>query len=209
MSASNAGRVAIAGASGSGKSSYVKQLLPKHKRVIIFDPNDEYSRIGAQRCTTIKQVRDAMVKSFGRFFIAYVPPAGKEPRALNSISHLCLFAQRAFKGRRKAPELVMIVEEMNLSFKLHSAEKDAPAFAEICSRGRHSFIHVIGVTQRFAEVAMRFRGNATESVIFRVAAQDLKIAANVANAPVSEMPTQNLHYIHTTDGKRRKGVIKF
>lgn len=209
MSASNAGRVAVVGASGSGKSSYVKQQLKKHKRVIVFDPNDEYRREGATPCTTIKQVQKAMAASFGRFFIAYVPAGGKEPRALNILSHLCIFAQQRWKGKSKGPELVLVVEEMNLSFKLHSAEKDAPAFAEICSRGRHSFIHVIGVTQRFAEVAMRFRGNLTESVIFRVAPQDVKAAANAANAPPSMIPKETLNYIHEKDGKLKKGKLSF
>ena len=47
---SNAGRVRVGvwGASGSGKSSYVKRQLAKRKRVVIFDPQGEYDATQAQ-----------------------------------------------------------------------------------------------------------------------------------------------------------------
>jgi len=47
---SNAGRVRVGvwGATGSGKSSYVKRQLAKRKRVVIFDPQGEYDATQAQ-----------------------------------------------------------------------------------------------------------------------------------------------------------------
>ena len=46
------------------------------------------------------------------------------------------------------------------------AEK-SPGFAEMCSRGRHYGLDMIGVSQRIAEVSTRFRGNCSETVVFR------------------------------------------
>lgn len=210
MSASNAGRVAIIGASGSGKSSYAKRFIHTAKRTVIFDPMDEYYAQGAARCTTIEQVQSAMRASFSGFRLAFVPKPGHEATGLNRLSHLCLKAQEPFKGKRAGPALNIVVEEMNTCFPLHGAEGRAPAFAEICSRGRHSFINVIGISQRFAEVSMRFRGNLTECVAFRCNASDVKAAADATNAPANDIRAlKDLHYIRSVQGDITRGEIKF
>lgn len=212
MSASNAGRVAVVGASGSGKSSYVKRLLKDCRRIVIFDPKGEYQQEGVPSYSTIKEIQAEMMKSFGSFMLAYVPPAGREARALNRLSHLCMKAQEPFEGAARAPELVLVVEEMNLSFPVHGAEANAPAFADICSRGRSRYIEVIGVTQRFAEVSMRFRGNLSECVIFRQSApRDIKAAAELArvnNDKVSML--RKFEFIRVTeDGDVSEGKITY
>lgn len=209
VSASNAGRVAVIGASGSGKSSYVKQLLKAHRRVVIFDPMDEYKREGAARVRSVEEARQIMRDSFGRFALAYVPPAGGEARALNRLSHLCIAAQAPWKGKPKGPELCMVVEEMNSSFPVHGAEGKAPAFAEICSRGRHSHIHVIGVTQRFAEVSTRFRGNLTECVVFRQQGpNDIRAAIDATGASRDQITAlKNLQYLRSVAGEIETGEL--
>lgn len=210
MSASNAGRVAVIGASGSGKSSWVKRYIHRQKRTVIFDPMDEYGKEGAVRCTSIEQVQIAMRQSFRKFRICYVPPSGREAQALNRLAHLCLKAQEPYRGKRAGSVCNLVVEEMNTSFPLHGAENKAPAFAEICSRGRHSFIHVIGVSQRFAEVSMRFRGNLTECVAFRCNASDVKAASDATNGSIADIRAlKNLQYIHSIQGEATRGEIKF
>lgn len=211
MSASNAGRVAVVGASGSGKSSYVKRLLRKERRVVIFDPMGEYGKEGAKVCTTIAQLQEEMRKSFGKFLLAYVPPAGREAQALNRLSHLCLKAQEPYRGATKGPQLTVVIEEMNTCFPVHGGEAKAPAFAEICSRGRHSFIHAIGVTQRFAEVSTRFRGNLTECVVFRQQGpNDTTAAMNATGAAKGQVTAlRNLQYLHARQGEITNGEISF
>lgn len=211
MSASNAGRVAVVGASGSGKSSYVKRLIKKAPRVVIFDPMDEYGAEGAKRCTSIAQVQAAMRDSFNKFRLAYVPPSGNEAQALNRLSHLCLKAQEPFKGQKKGNQLTMVIEEMNTCFPVHGGEAKAPAFAEICSRGRHSYIHVLGVSQRFAEVSTRFRGNLTECVVFRQQGpNDTTAAINATGASKGQVTAlRNLQYLQSIQGEITNGEIKF
>ena len=63
--------------------------------------------------------------------------------------------------------MTLVVEEMNLSFPVAGGVHKCTGFAEICSRGRHYGIDVIGASQRIAEVDTRFRGNCTESVVLR------------------------------------------
>lgn len=210
MSASNAGRLAVVGASGSGKSSYVKRHIRSDRRVVILDVMDEYTKEGAARFTDINELQSAMRSSYSMFRLALVPKAGHEAHALNQLSHLCLRAQQPFKGKQNGPKLTMVVEEMNTCFPLRGAEKKAPAFAEICSRGRHSFIDVLGVSQRFAEVSMRFRGNLTECVAFRCVASDVKAAVDATCASASDIRgLHNLSYIRSKAGEIERGKISF
>ena len=71
--AEQVGRVGVWGASGSGKSSYVKRQLAKRNRVVIFDPQGEYDATQAQ---SVEAVRLEMMRNWSGFRIAYRPPPG-------------------------------------------------------------------------------------------------------------------------------------
>jgi DNA helicase HerA-like ATPase len=211
MSASNAGRIGVWGASGSGKSALVKGLLRVRKRVIVFDPLDEYSKEGFQRVTTGEAARLAMIRDWKGFRIAMVPQAGYEARFLNQISKLLLAAQEPYrKGAFKA-QATFAVEEMNLSFPVHGGSSRAPSFADICSRGRHYGIEVFGLSQRIAEVDTRFRGNCTETYVLRQqGARDVDAASVVTGATKQRVSgIKNLQYLHEKNGEIREGAVKF
>lgn len=210
MSASNAGRIGIWGASGSGKSAYVKRRIKGLQRVIVFDPNREYAAEKMVECTTVEDVRLAMRAKWKTFRIAYVPPPGKEPRALSQLCRFLIKAQEPFKSG-KCGLCTLVVEEMNLSFPVHGGDAKSPGFAEVCSRGRHSGIEVLGLSQRIAEVSTRFRGNCTETVVLRQqGARDVAAAAEtigVDKARVSGIA--KLEYLHEVDGVVTPGKISF
>lgn len=212
MSASNAGRVAVVGASGSGKSTYAKRLMQKEQRVVILDVMDEYKEIGAKPCYSIAELQAVMRANFNKFRLAYVPPSGSEETALNRLSHLCLKAQEPYKGKRSGKQLTVIVEEMNTCFGL-KRETKVPAFAEICARGRHSFIHVVGVSQRFAEISTRFRGNLTECVVFcQQGKADVEAAIGAIGLKANKdqiLALDQLEYLHSVRGKITPGKLKF
>ncbi len=211
MSKSNAGRIGVWGASGSGKSSYVKKKLVTLRRVVVFDPLDEYSKLKMKRCTTAQQVLEAMRSNWKYYRIAYVPPAGKETRALSQLSKLLLQAQEVYKTTGKGQGMTLVVEEMNTCFSVNCSMKEAAGFAEICSRGRHFGIEVYGLSQRIAEVNTRFRGNCTESVVLRQQGKnDVEAATYVLGC---DKPTvtalKNLEYLHSQNGKITAGTIKW
>lgn len=208
---SDAGRVGVWGRSGSGKSSYVKQRLRGARRVIVFDPMAEYGAQGFKTVRTIAAVRDAMRANWTGFRIAYVPPASVEARALSALSELVLLSQSAFKGSGKGQRITLVVEEMNTAFPLSGGAEKAKAFAEICSRGRHSGIEVIGVSQRIAEVATRFRGNCTETVVFvQKGPRDTQAAALELGIKADQVAAlKPLHYLKERDGIITPGVVTF
>jgi DNA helicase HerA-like ATPase len=163
-----AGRIGVWGRSGSGKSSYVKALIRDRPRVVIFDPLDEYAAElrGFKRCASVEDVRRGMVAAWSGFRLAYVPPAGREADRLSALCELLRYAQEPYRAGKSRAGLTLVVEEMNASFPVHGGAERAPGFAELCSRGRHYGIELIGVAQRIAEVSTRFRGNATQTVVF-------------------------------------------
>ena len=216
VAASNAGRVGVWGRSGSGKSSYVKDRIKGRRRLVVFDPMQEY---GAQGCTTIRhltpdaldKVRVAMYQNWRGFRIAYVPPAGKEAEALSGLSRLLMAAQEPDRESGQGAPLTLVVEEMNLAFPVSGGPQRCPGFADICSRGRHYGIEVIGASQRIAEVATRFRGNCTETVVLaQKGPRDLTAAAaELGIEPARVSALGNLEYLHETAGTVTNGKITF
>lgn len=211
MSASNAGRIGVWGASGSGKSALVKGLLRSRKRVIVFDPLDEYSKEGFTRVKISEAARTEMIRDWSGFRVALVPQAGYEARYLNQISKLLIAAQEPFRKDGSKLGATFAVEEMNLSFPVRGGASRAPAFADICSRGRHYGIEVFGLSQRIAEVDMRFRGNCTETYVLRQqGGRDVEAASVVTGATKQRVSgIKNLQYLHEKNGEIIEGVVKF
>ena len=210
-------RTGVFGRSGSGKSTWAKLAITGLDRVIVFDPMDEYkslmrTRIVHNRADALDQVRRAMLAHPRGFRIAYVPPAGKEAEALNTLSALVLAAQENYKAKKRGAKiLTLVVEEMNLSFPVHGAEFKAPAFAEICSRGRASGIDLIGVSQGMAEVSMRFRRNLPKLVIFTQETEnDIKAASAGVRAPRADVAAlDDLEFLYKDRKLVRAGKISF
>ncbi len=207
---SEAGRIGIWGRSGSGKSTRAKRLIAKRKRAVVFDPQDEYQHErGFFRVTTIDQVRAYMARNWRRNFrVAYVPPAGQEMAALDRLSKLLKVAQRPFFDGHDERQICLLVEEMNECFPVTGRPRAFGGFGDLCSRGRHSGIELIGVSQRIAEVNTRFRGNCTETYVFRQKGpRDLKAASDelggVSTAEIQAL--QPHHYIHEKNGTITKG----
>lgn len=155
------GRIGVFGRSGCGKTTLVRELLRGRDRVVIFDPLDEYT---GHRCRTVREVLAALRQRWGerRWVVRYVPPAGAEPRALHLLSLVLARAQAPYRAGQDRRVLTLAVDELNLSYPVHALPADCQGIAELCSRGRHYGIELIGVSQRVAEVNARFRGNLTE-----------------------------------------------
>lgn len=214
---SNAGRIGVWGRSGSGKSSFVKKLIKGRKRLIIFDPLDEYGpelrirSIAHRKANDLDEVRKAMASDWRSFRVAYVPPAGQEAAALSALCKLLMAAQQPFKDGRSAQTITLVVEEMNLSFPVGGGVQKCPGFAEICSRGRHFGIEVFGVSQRIAEVNTRFRGNCTETVVLKQRGpRDVDAAAAELGIPKAKVTAlKPLEYLHEKGGEITAGKITF
>jgi DNA helicase HerA-like ATPase len=162
------GRVAIWGRSGSGKSVFAKELIRDRARLIVFDPQDEYQDHGLRRFTNVDRLREAVAASPSSYRFCLVPRSGDEPARLNALAGICITANEGYAASRRklSMQITLVVEELNTSFKLMSGETGVPNFSFLCSQGRRRGVGLIGISQRPAEIAMRFRGNTSEAVCF-------------------------------------------
>lgn len=167
----DAKRIGLSGASGSGKSTRAKHMLEGKGRQIVFDPMDEYKDYGYKPFYSIPDLGKWLKANWHtNFMVCYKPPMGGEEEALHKVSLMLMEFQKPYCNWGHEVKINFIVEELNKSFGVNSLPKKHYGFGEICSRGRHFGIELYGITQRWAEVNTRFRGNLEETYIFRPSA---------------------------------------
>lgn len=206
--ASDSRRVGIFGASGSGKTTKALTLITGCKRLVVFDPLDDFGG-KFTRFTDLARLRDYLVKNYAAGFrVAFVPPPGGEPDALSAVCMLLKNLQTGFKFNRYQTKITLLCDELNLSFPLgYSRGNPANGFCFLCNQGRHYGINVIGVSQRMSLVDMPFRANLSDLFVFRLADfNDIKAATAMLGAPYKPriLALQNYKYIY----KNPEGVIK-
>ena len=206
------------GRRGSGKSTQGKQQLRAVSHGVVFDPMAEYAKIrGFKACHSLDQVKAAMKAGWVKGFkIAFVPRAGFEAEDLHALSNLLMQVQEASGyGVSHGRHLLLLVEEMQVSFPVHSLPRELNGFMALCSRGRHYGINVIGISQRVAEVNNRFRGNCAFQRFYAQAnPTDIRtIAQSIGKErAASLMSIPNHHYFEVTaSGQVTKGKnnVKF
>ena len=206
----NAERGFISGRSGSGKSCFVKAMLRKVKRGIVFDVLDEYSAIrGFRKVKSLTELKKYLRNAWQNDFkVAFVPKSSSEMADLHALSVFILQAQLPYKTGKDKREITLVVEEMNTCFPVRAIPDKYYGFGEICSRGRHSGINVLGVAQRAAEVNTRFRGNCNWQVFFAPADYvDVKTISNLISPQYKDKLSnlENHFYIKYEAGKISSG----
>lgn len=167
----DAKRIGVFGASGSGKSTLTASLLKARTRVIAFDPQMDYS--SKRDYTTVhsclelvRHLKDRWSRSFK---VAYVPRMGADcVQELHMVSMVLVRLQEPYFAYKHDRKITFVVDELNKSYPVAGIRADLRGFGELCSRGRHYGIEVIGASQRMAEVNTNFRGNLSEVYFLRL-----------------------------------------
>lgn len=195
---------AVLGASGTGKSSYVKKFIkrPKNGRLLIFDPMHEYGDYGEvfkRLEPLLAALKGAGEK--GKFCFVFQPI--EEHKTREKAFNLVCGAARA------AGNLTFIAEELKFVTQPSYAP---PYWAALSLTGRHKGIQLIGTSQRPASIDKDFLGNATVIRTGRlVYAPDIKTVADVLQVSPEEIKNlPDLHYIERDmqTGKTSQGVLK-
>ncbi|ELE8117811.1 DUF87 domain-containing protein [Vibrio fluvialis] len=131
---------AVFGASGSGKSYYVKQIVKGWKRALIWDPDDEYGEVpGVQLARSPSQVLELMKRKAVR--IRYVP-ATIERKLLEKCFDFISLAAFIWGNCLYVGEEIADVT---------TPSKAAGGWGTVLRRGRKRGVKVVGVSQRPAE----------------------------------------------------------
>lgn len=137
---------AVLGASGTGKSHYVKAELARAKRALVWDMEDEYSDLPA---LPLAELPAALASSKGAK-LRFVPSTDAAARA-RQFDLFCRIAMAV-------GNLTLLVEEL----RFVTQPSKAPAgWAGVTLRGRKRGLRVLGTSQRPASIDKDFLSNAT------------------------------------------------
>ena len=212
--------IAVIGASGTGKSSYIKgELLKRYLRLLVWSPlekTDDYAGFCKGVVVTGKiSELVAQVKS-GAKAIVYVPN-GSDAEIKTQFDRFCRIVWE-LNGA------TVLVEELS---RVTMASWSPPAWKNLSTAGRHQGLTIIGTSQRPATIDKDFLGNCTEIRCYRVNYDnDAKVMADslglqtqyepgvggksVAVKPLQQIRTlPNFHFIHKNpDLSKRRGMNK-
>lgn len=173
------------GASGSGKSLYIKGELRrlKPRRLVVWDPLGEYREFGTPAAT----LGEILAAAKGAGFRLIFRPAADPDQARKQFDVLCRIVFAAGDCTLVAEELAFV-----------TSPSYAPAgWSECTLKGRHRALRIYGASQRPASIDKHFFGNATEIRTGRLNfARDVKTLADVLQVPALQVQSlQPLQWI--------------
>lgn len=212
--------IAVIGASGTGKSSYIKgELLVKYSRLLIWSPlekTDNYAAFCNGQVITGKITELVKAVKDGAKAIVYVP-IGDDKAVKKQFDFFCRIVWE-LEGA------TVLVEELS---RVTMPSWAPPAWKNLSTAGRHQGLTIIGTSQRPAQIDKDFLGNCTEVRCYRVNYDtDAKVMADALNLPTEYAPTKsgapkavkpanriralpNFHFFHKNpDLSVRQGVNK-
>ncbi len=190
--------VAVMGASGSGKSTFIKQQIRKGRpdRLIVFDPMGEYGEFGTS-VNTLQSVAETVKGK--KFSLAFRPDAGK---AMQQFDLLCKLAYTA-------GDCWLVVDELAIVTKPGWAP---PGWADCSMRGRHKGMTVIGASQRPASIDKHFFGNAslvrTGRLNFSADIRTLANVLHVEGADIGQLKPLEFIQRDMQTGQIQRGLVK-
>ncbi|WP_255219022.1 hypothetical protein [Paraburkholderia kururiensis] len=171
---------AVMGASGSGKSSYVKELMKRANpaRLMIFDPDDEWGGFG----TVTHNLSDVLegfraAGATGACRTVFVP----SPDPATAVKQFDAFCRIAFHAER----VTFIVDELKL---VTTPSRSPVGWGMLTGRGRKRGIVIYGLSQRPASIDKDFLGNCSFVRTGRLNYPEDRVAvAKVLDVPVAEI----------------------
>ena len=166
-------RLGIFGASGCGKTTKARELIRCLNRVIFFEPlADDLRRLvasdGFKAVAGLPELFRKVRADFAKGFkIAYYPAAGSETDELSKLSDFLMAIQSGYGFQHNA-QITLAVDELDLGFPTgESLKNPRNGFKNLCCRGRHTGIHIVGLSQRMHLVDNVFRANCSAVYLYR------------------------------------------
>jgi len=195
--------IVIGGASRSGKTAWTRREVMKEKRVLAWDPEDQWSHErGFSRVTNRADLLKLAHKA-GPIKVAFV--AGGDLKAEFDFWAGCV----QYAGRYVGP-LAAIAEELA---DVTSQSKAPGNWGILLRRGLKRGVTIYAISQRWAEADKTAMGNASEFLIFRQATgDDARYMARKTRVPEEEInqlkPLDFIRYDSGT-GETTKGRLSF
>lgn len=195
--------IVIGGASRSGKSAYVVKRIRPERRIIVWDPEDQWAQLrGFRRITSRADLLDAcQTPGFAR--LAFVA-GGDIKKAFNFWAGCVMYWGRYFGG------CVAVAEEIA---DVTTPSKAPGNWGILLRRGLKRGITIYAISQRWSEADKTAVGNASSFVLFRLSsAKDVKYLTDLTRVPADQLehlaPLEYVHFDAATFELER-GKLKF
>ena len=144
----------VLGRRGSGKTTLVKSFLPRFHRVIVVDPNHEYS---GEVFTSLGDLYRACLGG-GSFQVVYQPPTGA-PDA-DELDRVDCVAQVAWTVR----SVLLVIDEADRYVRL--GKDTLPYVRLVIDQGRHRNVGLCAIARRPSRVPKDVIENASSLYLF-------------------------------------------
>ena len=188
--------IIITGQRGKGKTTYLKSIIEKYDRVIIFDLLGEFCQY--ETAYNLKEYFQKLTRlrkeSF--FYLNYFNPKNSE----EDFDIVC-------KSINRLQDIVFIIDELDYFTNANYTPKD---FAEIIKRGRHQNLNVIASTRRPHEIPRLVTSQLSQFITFRqLEPRDLSYTKDVVGLNPEEIQAlQDFEYIVWKNGLVFRGKTK-
>ena len=166
-------RVGIFGASGCGKTTKARELIKNLGRVIYFEPlADDIRRLktedGYKVINGLANLFNELQKNYQKGFkIAFWPGINTEEVDLSVLSNQLMRIQSGY-GLQHGAQITLVVDELDLAFPSGITQRNPNnGFKNLCCRGRHTGINIVGISQRMHLIDNVFRANCSAFYLFR------------------------------------------
>ncbi len=200
--------VSINGATGTGKSTKLRELLKPYRHAVVLDPWGEDREWASQRFERVRDV-DGLSAALAQrwragFRLVLVPPADKTAEALHWVSTLIF----GYSDKVCLPRLALAVDEMAECYgTVHAQRQRLTGFRRIILQGRHINCSVYGVTQRPQDVATQFRANCDRRFFFALHTATARNAVleDIGREHASLLPAKDYEFLEWRRGKITRG----
>jgi hypothetical protein len=194
--------IVIAGASRSGKTAWTSRAVRHDRRVIAWDPEDQWARLRGWRRITSRADLLAACQQAGPARIAFVAGGDLKPE-------FDFWAACAQYWGRYHGACSVVAEELA---DVTSAAKAPGNWGILLRRGLKRGVTIYAISQRWAEADKTAVGNASEFVLFRMSSgDDIRYMSRKTRVPDTELlnlkPLEFVRY--TVTGEFERGKLKF
>lgn len=152
----------IAGASRSGKTAWTRKQTRGARRIMAWDPEDQWAALPGFRKVTTRAALLAAIEKPGPLKVAYVAGGALVPE-FDFFAGCAMYAGRYVEG------LDVIAEELA---DVTTPSKAPGNWGILLRRGLKRGITIWAISQRWAEADKTAVGNATDFVVFRQSSGD-------------------------------------
>ena len=194
--------IAVLGASGSGKSTFVKQYLARAKpsRLLVWDFMHEYKM--GDDVSRVSVLAEKLYGEKGSFSLTFRPSADESTRS----AQFDVFCGLALAAKN----LTLVVEELRF---VTTPSRAPMRWAQVTMTGRHAGLRVIGTSQRPASIDKDFLGNATlihtGRLVYPEDTRAVAKAMRVAESEIDDLAPLDWLEKDMQIGKKAKGRITF